>query len=376
VTDGVVGQADSARRRRTPRVSIVVPNYNYARYLDERLQTLLNQTFSDFELIITDDASTDDSRMVIERYTHDPRVRAIYFDRNSGSAYPRWNDAARQCRGEYLLFAGADDKCEPAFLERLVGVLDANPNVGLAYAQVWITDADGKRLFEKQYWNRPEHWAADYVNDGRDECRTYMSMHCTIPTASSVLMRRSLFEAVGPFDVSLPLCADWLLYARIAQRSDIAYVAEPLVDFRTHPQTARTAAAKGLRQVDDSYRVASYIASTSNLDRDQLERVRERMAEQFADSLLLGHGAEEPAQLRKLFADARRFDPGLRGRLFRKMLKRAPVGGIGRRVRRAVAVTGKLALRETLGHDALHFAKSRVKQMRARDAARSSVARV
>jgi glycosyltransferase involved in cell wall biosynthesis len=364
------GETSTKTAARTPRVSIVVPNYNYARYLDERLQTLLNQTLGDFELIITDDASTDDSRMIIERYTHDPRVRAIYFDRNSGSAYPRWNDAARECRGEFLLFAGADDKCEPTFLERLVGVLDANPGVGLVYAQVWITDAGGKRLFEKQYWNRPEHWATDYVNDGRDECRTYMSLHCTIPTASSVLLRRSLFEAVGPFDVSLPLCADWLLYARIAQNADIAYVAEPLVDFRTHPQTARSAAAKSLRLVDDSYRVATYIATTSGLDRHQLERVRDRMAEQFAESLLQGHGADEPAQLRKLFDDARRFDPGLRGRLIRKMIQRAPIGGIGRRVRRAVAVTGKIALRETLGHDVLQLAKLQVNRLRAAGASK------
>src|SRR6516225_2042937 len=77
-----------------PRLSIVLPNYNYAGYLDERIQSLLAQTHGDFELLILDDASRDNSREVIERYTHDRRVRAHYYAENSGSTYPRWNDGA------------------------------------------------------------------------------------------------------------------------------------------------------------------------------------------------------------------------------------------------------------------------------------------
>src|SRR5262249_50667444 len=113
-----------------PRVSIVLPNYNYARYLDARITSLLGQTFSDFELIITDDASTDRSREVIEKYRSDSRLRTVYFDKNSGHIYKRWNDGAALATGQYVLFAGADDICNPTFLERLVQVLEQRPNVG------------------------------------------------------------------------------------------------------------------------------------------------------------------------------------------------------------------------------------------------------
>src|SRR5262249_37278880 len=98
-----------------PKVSVILPSYNYARYLPERIESSLAQTVGDFELIIIDDASTDDSRAVIARYA-DPRIRTILCDVNGGHAYRRWNDAAREARGEFLLFAGADDTCEPTML--------------------------------------------------------------------------------------------------------------------------------------------------------------------------------------------------------------------------------------------------------------------
>ena len=88
-----------------PKISIVLPNYNYARYLDERIQSLLNQTYTDFELIILDDASQDNSIEVIEKYTADPRVKTKYFSENSGLTYKRWNDGADIAQGEYLLIA-------------------------------------------------------------------------------------------------------------------------------------------------------------------------------------------------------------------------------------------------------------------------------
>jgi glycosyltransferase involved in cell wall biosynthesis len=99
-----------------PKISIVLPNYNYARYLDERIQSLLNQTYQDFELIIVDDASTDNSLETIDKYIADPRVKTIFYPNNSGSVYQRWNDGAEIATGEYLIFAGADDSCHPTSL--------------------------------------------------------------------------------------------------------------------------------------------------------------------------------------------------------------------------------------------------------------------
>src|SRR5262245_17690621 len=110
------------------KVSIVVPNYNHARFLDERMTSLLGQTFEDFELIVVDDGSTDSSLAVITKYCSDPRVRTLFFETNSGTIFRRWNDGAAIATGEYLIFAGADDSCAPTQLETLVRTLDAHEN--------------------------------------------------------------------------------------------------------------------------------------------------------------------------------------------------------------------------------------------------------
>src|SRR5215475_1380037 len=90
---------------KTVKVSIVLPNYNYARYLHERMTTLLAQTMADYELIVVDDGCTDNSRAVLQKYFEDRRVRGYWYDVNSGSPYARRNDAARAAAGEYLFFA-------------------------------------------------------------------------------------------------------------------------------------------------------------------------------------------------------------------------------------------------------------------------------
>src|SRR5262249_39283856 len=137
-----------------PRLSIVLPNYNYARYLDERIQSLLAQTYRDFELLILDDASRDNSRAVIERYVHDRRVRVRYYAENSGSTYPRWNDGAAMATGEYLLIAGADDSCHPTMAEKLLAKLEAHPSVGLAYCHSLVIDEAGQRISSTAQWAR------------------------------------------------------------------------------------------------------------------------------------------------------------------------------------------------------------------------------
>lgn len=349
-TRAAVAVADASARR-APKVSVVIPNYNYARYLDERLQSILNQTFNDFEVIITDDASTDNSREVISKYDADPRVRALYFEKNSGSVYQRWNDGAALARGEYIIFAGADDSCDRTLLERLVALLDAHPNVGLAYSQVWITDADGRRLYIKQYADHPEHWASDFINSGLDECRRYLYLRNTIPTASSLLMRRRLFEESGRWDVRLQLSADWMLYARMLLRCDLAYVAEPLAEFRTHSGTSRMASTRSLRHVDDDYEVTAFIARAVGLDEERLERVRDKMARLWAGYLLQGRGFNDPRRLRAVYRKARRLDPRLGPRLLRQMIAVAPEARLKRTLVLAAKGLVKYGAVEVLGYD-------------------------
>jgi len=91
-----------------PAVSVIVPNYNHARFLRRRVETILAQTFQDFELILLDDCSTDDSRSVLRQYSSDPRVRLEFNEVNSGSTFKQWNKGVRLAQGKYIWIAESD----------------------------------------------------------------------------------------------------------------------------------------------------------------------------------------------------------------------------------------------------------------------------
>ena len=103
-----------------PRVSIIVPNFNHEPYLAQRLDSIFGQVEQDFELIFLDDASTDRSLEVFERYADDPRVRAVFNETNSGCPFVQWNRGFELARGEFVWLAESDDFAEPDFLSALL----------------------------------------------------------------------------------------------------------------------------------------------------------------------------------------------------------------------------------------------------------------
>src|SRR5215467_13719414 len=98
-----------------PTVSVIVPNYNHARYLRRRVDSILAQTYQDFELILLDDCSTDESRSIISEYAKDPRIRIELNEVNSGSTFKQWNKGARMARGSYIWIAESDDRADSCF---------------------------------------------------------------------------------------------------------------------------------------------------------------------------------------------------------------------------------------------------------------------
>ena len=125
-----------------PRVSVVIPNYNHARFLRRRIETVLQQTFQDFELILLDDCSTDESRSIISSYANNPKIRVEFNLVNSGSTFKQWNKGVGLARGEYVWIAESDDYSDARFLEQLVGVLDPKPEVAFAFCRSWRVSND------------------------------------------------------------------------------------------------------------------------------------------------------------------------------------------------------------------------------------------
>lgn len=222
-----------------PKVSIVLVNYNHASYLDERITSILSQTYQDFELLIIDNGSTDESLKVIEKYQKDPRVKLQAYSTNA-LPYKRWNDSIALTKGEYLMLVCADDSCHPQQLEKLVEKLDQYPLANIAYSQSLEIDEESNQLRSAQYWTAEldeNRWSADFIDSGENECR-YLYFKCSIINIGAILMRRSAFVEVGMFDTNMRYSSDWMLYARIlANTEQVIFLSESLNYYRRNTTT-------------------------------------------------------------------------------------------------------------------------------------------
>lgn len=271
-----------------PKISVIIPNYNHARFLEQRIQSVLEQTYQDFEIIYLDDASTDNSNGVFAKFADNPRIRAIYNQTNSGSPFKQWNKGVRHANGEYIWIAESDDYAEPVLLERLVEKLDQHPSVGLAYCQSRQVD-ENNNVNSTYHWftddTDTQRWIKNFINTGVDECRNYLIFKNTIPNASAVLFRRSLYNRFGGADETMILCGDWLVWVKILLISDITFIAEPLNYFRTHSGTVRVKSERMSYAINEYLHVMNFIAANLEVSHESLTRASHIMLERWAGYL-------------------------------------------------------------------------------------------
>jgi glycosyltransferase involved in cell wall biosynthesis len=208
------------------RVSIIVPAYNAAEFLPEALDSILRQTYPHWEVVVVDDGSTDDTAAIVEGFIPIFRGRLGYlYQDNRGAAAAR-NTAIRACRGELIALLDADDVWLEKRLERCVGLLDMDPEVGLVHGQVMRVDREGKLLGE------PPNPQAKYLS-GRIARHIYARRaHILAPT---VLFRRRCLDVAGFFDESFQATEDRDLWYRIARSFPVAYLSEVLAYYRVSP---------------------------------------------------------------------------------------------------------------------------------------------
>jgi glycosyltransferase involved in cell wall biosynthesis len=245
-----------------PAVSVVIPNYNHARYLRQRIDSVLEQTYPELEVIVLDDASTDESRPLIAGYAKDARVRVVFNERNSGNTFRQWNKGVHLARGEYIWIAESDDYADSRFLERLTPILNGDAEIAFVYCRSKRVLGEG----ETNQFADPEvseltrlRWTTDYIADGLAECSHYLVQRNTIPNVSAVLFRKASYEHAGGADETLKLCGDWKLWASMAMTGKIAYVAEPLNYYRYHEATVRARSKRAGLSDKEGAKVARWV---------------------------------------------------------------------------------------------------------------------
>ena len=224
-------------------ISVIVPNYNHASYLRQRMDSILGQTFKNLEVIIIDDCSTDNSREVIESYRSNPKVsRIVYNEKNSGSAFRQWINGIALAKGEWVWIAESDDWAEPTFLERMTAAIEQHPSCGLAYCWSYRTDESGRLLWDVSDKKETKMY------HGEAFIREKLLFSNVLVNVSACLFKRKLFQ---PEHISLyenmRLCGDWFFYVLLAEQADVVVVKSPLNYCRRHgTNISENAEAKGL----------------------------------------------------------------------------------------------------------------------------------
>lgn len=232
------------------KVTVIVPNYNHEPFLKLRLESILNQTYTNFEIILLDDHSSDNSRSIIEQYRDNPRVRSIiYNDTNSGSTFHQWTKGILLAETEYIWIAESDDYASPRFLETMLALTEKYPDVGIAYSNSYKVDAAGNILEDLNCYMDAE------FEFGRNEVKRHMCLYNTITNVSSCLLKReyaiNALTGLGTFKT----CGDWIFYARMLQHCNLAYSHTKLNYYRWHHTSVSFSASQTSAYVSEGIHV-------------------------------------------------------------------------------------------------------------------------
>src|SRR5688572_26022278 len=215
-------------------VSVVIPNYNHSAYLGQRIDSVLNQTFSDMEVIILDDCSSDNSLGVIKMYKDHPKVAHVLINEaNSGSTFLQWKKGIELARGEWIWIAESDDWCEPNFLETLLKEVDAQ--TAIAFCQSTVVDAENSIL-----WKTTSDQLINKVQG-----KTFFRMHWDynqIINASMAIFRKEKYNKIQQHFLKWKYIGDWVFWLELAMQGSVIISGKNLNYFRKHPRDIQSKA--------------------------------------------------------------------------------------------------------------------------------------
>jgi glycosyltransferase involved in cell wall biosynthesis len=266
-------------------VSVIVPNYRHARYLEERIQSVFDQTYVPHEIIVLDDASPDQSVPVAKRMARRAKVpmRIIVNEKNSGSTFHQWLKGISLATGDLVWLAESDDSAHPLFLERLVPEF-FDPEMTLAYCQSALIGKGGERLAENFLAHTDDisatRWRDRYSVPASIEAEVALSQKNTIPNASAVVFRRP--ESIDFADelLSYKFAGDWFFYAMLIRGGKVSFIPEILNFYRRHEATVSYRSVRQATQAYESLSVKAKIfetysvtprAITSSIARSEVE---------------------------------------------------------------------------------------------------------
>ena len=269
-------------------ISVIVPNYNYSKFIIERIDSILFQTIEINELIILDDASTDNSVEVINKKIDEIKkeypnikVKFIVNEKNSGgSVFSQWQKGLKEVNSDYFWIAEADDSSNCKFLETAMNFFNKEKDLTLFYTESKTMDANNNITKEncKDWMDifNFGHWDKDYINDGKDEIINYLSSNNTILNVSSIVWKYdenlyNIFEEAKKYKIA----GDWYIYSRVLEKGKIGFSHHALNYFRKHGKSVSTLDIRD-KEYKEVYEIQEFIKNKYKLNDDLIEKQRIR----------------------------------------------------------------------------------------------------
>ncbi len=210
-----------------PEVSVIIPTYNRAHLIKRAIQSVLNQTYQNFEIIVVDDGSVDNTEEVVKNFNNQ-KIRYIRYNENKGVAAAR-NTGIKATRGDYIAFQDSDDEWFPNKLERQMEVFkNVSPEVGVVYTGTWRI-RNNERIYLPLFTGKQREG---------NICKE-LKENFVMP-APAAIVKKECFNRVGMFEERLPRLVDWELWLRISKYYEFKYISEPLVTQYYTPNSIST----------------------------------------------------------------------------------------------------------------------------------------
>ena len=283
-----------------PSVSIIVPNYNHARFLDQRLGSIMAQTYRHFEVLLLDDCSTDDSRAVIARWVaeHPGVIRPILNDVNAGNVFAQWRRGMEAARGDLVWICESDDFCEADCLAQLVAPF-ADDSVNIAFGRIQMCDAEGRpQDFLDGYRERAEAgiWDAPMTRPAAQWFGGALGVANVISNVGGCVFRRQVLSAdVWAEAQGFRVVGDWFLYAHLAGGGQIAYVPGAVAWFRQHGGNTSVSAFTSAWFYAEHHRLMAMLRKRWGVPSGVVRRFVEGVADQYRHfEMEASHGLMAP----------------------------------------------------------------------------------
>lgn len=276
--EGLQWREELQEQNAAPFVSIIVPNYNHAPYLRERLDTIYNQTYPNFEVILLDDCSTDDSRVILTEYAerYREKTRVAFNDVNSGKVFQQWNKGLSLARGEYIWIAESDDYSENCFLEEMMKCFRYS-SIILAFSRsVFMQEG-------KQIWSTEEYlanvktlrWDMPFTMTAATAVKLGFGYKNIIPNVSSAVFRNigQVPEEVLEVCSNMNLSSDWIFYLAIMKGGCLSYTNRTTNYYRVHQESTSLRIQQTLQYYDEYEMVSAYVSKNYEVDEALYEKV-------------------------------------------------------------------------------------------------------